>query len=88
MISVLLLFIFCTEVKSISLLQNNKRNIRLTDKNKYNFMKNVMGWTQDTNDLKTESCFAINFGYHGFLPLPQVGFNYIYMSNIEFFAPN
>ena len=76
MISVLLLFILCTEVKSISFLQNNERNIRLTDENKYNFMINVMSWTQDTNVLSTKSCFAINFGFDGFLPFPQVGFNH------------
>lgn len=72
MICVLLLFIFCTEVKSSYLIQNHNRNMRLTEGNKYNFMKNVMAWMHDANVLETESCFALNFGYNGFLPLPQI----------------
>ena len=72
MIWALLLFIFCTEVKSSYFLQNQNRNMRLTEENKFNFMKNIMAWMHSTNVLETESCFALNFGYNGFLPLPQI----------------
>ena len=46
--------------------------MRLTEENKFNFMKNIMAWMHSTNVLETESCFALNFGYKGFLPLPQI----------------
>ena len=71
MICALMLFIFCTFVKSSLLLQSLSTNIRLTDVNKYLFMKNVISWIEDRNVPETDSCFIINFGYNGFLPLPQ-----------------
>ena len=52
-------------------------------------MENILAWIEETNILETESCFAINFGYKGFIPLPQVNqkylFKYLFYSNLTEF---
>ena len=70
----LLYFITCSElltvVTSLLFLNINKK-IKLTEKEKYDFMSNIITWTKEQNVLETQSCFAINFGYIGSLPIPQ-----------------